>query len=194
MKDLRHPLDKKADEIYAEDPFSLLKRDKEVVSGLKKKNAELTERVNTLLETNNRMVELVEVLDEKIRKLNDDFAKRYRYSYEDGGWIEIDGLRKRRIELERDPKVSITNINGQLEEIIRLLEKNKKKTNLLGDEKSDYSPLPPERGPSVRKPPAKAAPGKAKGRKPSIQEEAEGLAAIARKEKDAPIEDEEDEE
>jgi hypothetical protein len=192
MKDLRHPLDRKADEIMAEDPFSLLKRDKEVVSGLKKKNVELTERVNTLLETNKRMVELIEILDEKIRKLNDDFAKRYRYSYEDGGWIEVDGLRKRRIELERDPKVSITNINGQLEEIIRLLEKNKKKTNLLGDDKADYSPLPPERGSPARKPPAKAASGK--GRKPSIEEEAKGLAAIAKKEKDVPIEDEEEEE
>ncbi len=111
-------------DIGEEDPVEILKKDRELVRKLKEENSELKEKVRKLFNNNRKLVELIELMEEKIKKMTDDMRKRYIYSYEEGGWIEKEGIRKERVEIE-PAHLTVDAINNQLSEILRLIERYK---------------------------------------------------------------------
>ena len=111
-----------------EEPIKILKRDKILVSNLKKENEKLKREVEILMRNNKTLVELVEVLDEKIRKLITGLKEKYVYDYERGGWIEKESLDKGKIEIEKKD-LSLNKINLQSDEILKLI-KLRKESNL----------------------------------------------------------------
>lgn len=107
-----------------EDPKEILKRDRKIFRKLTKDNTKLKEDVRKLAKNNKRFVRLVEVMEEKVRKLTEDVKRNYVYSYEQGGWIEKGSLKKRKIELTPS-KLSVDSINNQLAEILRMIERHR---------------------------------------------------------------------
>ncbi|GEM_PF-4162608 len=102
-----------------------LKEDTRTVKKLKKENLELRDQVNGLLQNNDKFTALVESLDNRLKEANEVVPGRFEYHFMEGGWQQRGSLKKHKIELTKK-KVDIQNINAQLEEIIRLLKKNKK--------------------------------------------------------------------
>ncbi|MEM5871657.1 MAG: hypothetical protein QW051_02170 [Candidatus Aenigmatarchaeota archaeon] len=113
------------------DPRKILEKDKEIVRKLKEENAKLKDEVAKLKKNNEALVKLVEIMENKIKKLSEDlnFKQKYVYSYEHGGWIEKDALDKGKIELaSSEPSyLTIDSINLQLAEILKMIEKHKSK-------------------------------------------------------------------
>ena len=107
-------------------PTDMLKRDRTIVLGLRGKNNELKTQVKELLVNNGKLVELIEILDERIKRLNDDMMRRFHYSFIEGGWIETGSVARRNLELEDESGVSVNDINNQLEEILKLINRYKK--------------------------------------------------------------------
>lgn len=107
-----------------EDPKEILKRDRKIFKKLTKDNAKLKEEVRKLAKNNKRFVRLVEVMEEKVRKLTEDVKRNYVYSYEQGGWIEKGLLKKGKIELTPS-QLSVDSINNQLAEILRMIERHR---------------------------------------------------------------------
>jgi hypothetical protein len=117
-----------AEEIAGDEisPSDRLRRDKTIVLGLRTKNRELKSQIKELLANNQKLVEVIEVLDEKIGKLTQDMEKTHQYSFTEGGWIENGSISKRNLELRKKDSVSVSDINTQLKEILRLIDKYKK--------------------------------------------------------------------
>ncbi|MCK4335583.1 MAG: hypothetical protein KAW40_02545 [Candidatus Aenigmarchaeota archaeon] len=107
-----------------EDPKEILKRDRKIFKKLTKDNAKLKEEVRKLAKNNKSFVRLVEVMEEKVRKLTEDVKRNYVYSYEQGGWIEKGLLKKGKIELTPS-QLSVDSINNQLAEILRMIERHR---------------------------------------------------------------------
>lgn len=107
-----------------EDPKEILKRDRKIFKKLTKDNTKLKEEVRKLAKNNKRFVRLVEVMEEKVRKLTEDVKRNYVYSYEQGGWIEKGLLKKGKIELTPS-QLSVDSINNQLAEILRMIERHR---------------------------------------------------------------------
>jgi hypothetical protein len=127
-------------EILDDDPVKILKKTKRLISKLKKDNRILKEQIKILLRNNKTLTELVEVLEERILEMNKDKSRKHVYSYERGGWVVKNSVNKRKIELKEE-KLSLSEINEQLSEMIRLmkirkvrnLRQKKKLMNSLGD-------------------------------------------------------------
>ncbi len=118
-------MERRIRDVSSEDPIKTLKRDKAIISKIKRENVELKLKVDRLLQNNKKLVKLVKALERKMRKLIDDSKKTYIYSYENGGWIEKGSLNKRKMEIRRN--VDIEDINLQLSEILRLLKEHGEK-------------------------------------------------------------------
>jgi len=115
---------KRVVEILDDDSIRTLKKTKKLISKLKKENKILKEQIKILLRNNKTFTELVEVLEEKILKSTEFRPEKYVYSYEKGGWAEKDSPNKGKIELKEE-KLSLSAINEQLSEIIRLIKLRK---------------------------------------------------------------------
>jgi hypothetical protein len=113
------------------DPKEILKKDKEIFKKLKIENAKLKEEVNALKKSNEALVKLVEVMEERIKKLSEELniRSKYVYSYEHGGWVEKEALEMGKIKLSpsQPPHTTIDSINLQLAEILKMIERYRKK-------------------------------------------------------------------
>ncbi|NIO22765.1 MAG: hypothetical protein GTN38_01920 [Candidatus Aenigmarchaeota archaeon] len=116
---------KKLARISSEDPRKVLKRDKIIVSDLRRENEELKLQIQKLLKNNQQLAKLAEVLEEKIMKLTEDMRKNYVYSYEHGGWVEKESMDKGKVELAPS-MLSVDTINNQLSEILRMIKKQRR--------------------------------------------------------------------
>lgn len=80
---------------------------------------------NLLIRNNSKFAELVLVLEKKVKALTEENAKIYKYSY-GRGWIEKDSANPKKLKLVKR-KVSVQEINSQLEEILRLISMHRPK-------------------------------------------------------------------
>lgn len=112
-----------------DDPKDILRKDKKIVRKLKEENAKLKESMRKLERNNSNMVKLLEVMEERVRKLTEDVKKCYVYSYEQGGWVEKGSMDRTKVEIEgtEPPHLSVDSINNQLSEILRMIERYKMK-------------------------------------------------------------------
>jgi hypothetical protein len=108
-----------------EEPIKILKRDKILVSNLKKENEKLKREVEILLRNNKTLVELIEVLEEKIRKFITTNKEKYIYDFE-RGWVEKDSLERGKIEIDKKD-MNLEKVNLQLEEILKLMKLHKER-------------------------------------------------------------------
>jgi len=108
-----------------EEPIKILKRDKILVSNLKKENEKLKREVEILLRNNKTLVELIEVLEEKIRKFITTNKEKYIYDFE-RGWVEKDSLERGKIEIDKK-NINLEKVNLQLEEILKLMRLHKER-------------------------------------------------------------------
>jgi hypothetical protein len=117
--------EKKLARLSSEDPEKILRRDRIIVSELRRENEELKLEIEKILKNNQELAKLAEILEEKIKQLTEDMKKSYAYSYEHGGWVEKGSLDKGKIELAPS-MLSVDTINNQLSEILRLIRKHRK--------------------------------------------------------------------
>jgi len=110
------------------DPKKILKKDQQLVKKMKVENSGLREQIRRLEKNNETLVQLVEIMEGKIKKLTDDLniSSKYVYSYEHGGWVEKEALQEGRVELAPS-SISVDSINLQLAEILRMIERHKMK-------------------------------------------------------------------
>jgi len=108
------------------DPKKILQKDKEIFKKLKEENEKLKLEVAKLSKNNEALVKLVNVMEEKIKKMSEEMniSKKYVYSYEHGGWVEKEALQQGRIELAPS-SISVDSINLQLAEILKMIERHK---------------------------------------------------------------------
>ena len=105
---------------------NILQKNKNLILRMRKENEELSRKVRMIKENNSEFVKLVEVLESEILSLTDNISDKYRYSFEDGGWVEKDTGRKAVLEeVFKNPDINV--INAQLEEILRLVKLHKKR-------------------------------------------------------------------
>ena len=119
-------IDRKIVQIIDKDPVKVLKHNKIYVKNLKKENEELKKQINLLMRNNKTLVELIEVIEEKVKTLTEYERKNYIYDYEKGGWEEEGSLDKERFELAKSD-LNIHKINLQLAEIINLMKLHKER-------------------------------------------------------------------
>lgn len=110
-----------------EDVINKIENLRKKVYELKRRNEKLKKENKMLIENNMNLVYLVEIMNERIKKLTDMQKKHYRYSFEDGGWIEENDMNKRVVEIFEKKDLNINDINRQLYEVLRLLEIHKKR-------------------------------------------------------------------
>lgn len=108
------------------DPRKVLSKDKELFKKLKKEREQLKLENVKLLKNNEGLVKLVELMEDKIKKLTEDMRKNYVYSYEHGGWVEKNAMDQGRIELAPS-QLNIDSINNQLAEILKMVERHRMK-------------------------------------------------------------------
>jgi len=113
--------DKKIAEISQGNPKDLLRKDKAIFKKLKEENAKLKEEVRKLSGNNGKLVKLAEIMEDRIKKLTEEIKKNYVYSYEHGGWIEKNAMKRNKIEIAPS-QLSVDSINNQLAEILRMIE------------------------------------------------------------------------
>ncbi len=115
-----------AEEKYAEsDPVKTLAKSRSSIRELKASNRELSRRADLLLKNNSKFAELVILLERKVKELTEERSKVYKYSY-GRGWIEKDSADAKKLDIVKG-EVSVQEINGQLEEILRLINRHGKK-------------------------------------------------------------------
>ena len=107
------------------DLVAALKEDLRAIKKLKSENKLLREEVVGLLQNNSKFAALVESLDDSLKDASEGVPQKYNYSFMEGGWRPKGSLNKQKVELGQK-RLDIQDINGQLEEIIRLLKKEKK--------------------------------------------------------------------
>jgi hypothetical protein len=116
MKDYR------SEKYSSEDPVKMLAEARAAIKELKarERGRKLPHsHDNLLLKNNSKFAELVLVLEKKVKALTEEQAKIYKYSY-GKGWIEKDSADPKKLKIMKG-KVSVQEINCQLEEILRLI-------------------------------------------------------------------------
>ena len=106
-------------------PVEILKEDRVLVSKIKKDNRKLKKEMEILLKNNRTLIELVEILENKILNMTPNFKKKYIFDYEGGGWKINGSIDKQKMELDED--ITVGKINLQLAEMIRLMKIHKVK-------------------------------------------------------------------
>jgi len=113
-------------EVEMEDPVKKIEMLRKKALAIKIENEKLRKENDMLLRNNKNLVYLVEVLEERIKKLNEDMLRNYIYSYEKGGWVLRDDADLKKLEVFNKKEIRVDDINEQLEEILKLIEKHKK--------------------------------------------------------------------
>ncbi|MBN2101648.1 MAG: hypothetical protein JW716_02130 [Candidatus Aenigmarchaeota archaeon] len=104
----------------------ILEKNKNLILRMRKENQVLSRKVKMIAENNSEFAGLVEILESEIQSLTDNVSDKYRYSFEDGGWVEKGTGRKAVLEeVFKNPDINV--INAQLEEILRLVKLHKKR-------------------------------------------------------------------
>jgi len=106
-------------------PVSTIMHARMSYNDLKEQNKRLEERVESLMTNNGRFSELVQEMEKQIKELQKETGKKYIYRYEVGGWGDAGDVDRTRLILNKK-KASPDEINLQLREILRLIEKYKK--------------------------------------------------------------------
>ncbi len=107
------------------DPFYTFMHARLSYADMKKRSKNLQELVSSLITNNRRFSELVEAMGNEIQRLRVEAGKKYVYRYEQGGWEEIGRAEGGKLHLKKKG-ITVDDINKQLREIMRLLEKYKK--------------------------------------------------------------------
>jgi len=97
-------------------------REVAVRGDVKRDNDELREKVNGLLLNNQKLTELVVGLEEELMKMRRKGGAR-DYAADRGGWEDTETMDNPRLHIS-SPEVTISDINEQLEEILRIMEKH----------------------------------------------------------------------
>lgn len=116
-------------EVFSEsmhDPLTTLINAKEKFLSLKQDKKRLEDHVKSLVINNNKFSELIQAMEGKIQRVKSAKKVKYGYNYGEGGWGELVESDPEKLHLKKK-KVTADNINDQLLEIMRLLEKYKKK-------------------------------------------------------------------
>lgn len=117
----------KLHDLADDETAAILRKGKSMIRDLKRKNTKMKQDLKLLANNNKAMEKLIEVLEDRVKKLTADMAKRYVYSYEDGGWLVKGSMKKRKAKIKGYKDVQLDSINAQLEEILRLIMKHKRK-------------------------------------------------------------------
>jgi hypothetical protein len=105
----------------SDDPVKMLAEARAAIRELKarERGRKESSHDNLLIRNNSKFAELVLVLERKVKALTEEQAKTYKYSY-GRGWIEKDAADPKKLKIVKG-KVSVQEINCQLEEILRLI-------------------------------------------------------------------------
>lgn len=106
------------------DPVSAIMHARLSFSDIKKENDDLKKKTDPLIANNRKFSELVESMEEEIKRLRTEAGKKYVYRYEQGGWGQINKIDREKLHLKKE--VTVDDINRQLNEIMRILKKYKK--------------------------------------------------------------------
>jgi hypothetical protein len=109
----------------ARDMIEKLKKDHALVMEMKQENSLLREKISGLVRNNEKMVDLVKKVDEKERKAFPMPQERMIYSFQAGGMVKKGQLERDRLDLHRK-KLTLQEINDQLNEIVAMLERSGK--------------------------------------------------------------------
>ena len=115
----------RAEKYSGGDPIKMLAEARAAIRELKareRSRRDPSSRDNLLIRNNSKFAELVLVLERKVKALTEENAKIYKYSY-GRGWIEKDSADPKKLKIVKS-KVSVQEINCQLEEIVRLIRKH----------------------------------------------------------------------
>ena len=107
------------------DPLSTIMHARISYAQIKKELQDIKDRIEPLLNNNQRFSELVEAMEAEIKTLRMQSGKKFVYRYNQGGWGQVDDLDKSKLFIQRKT-ATVDDINRQLMEIMRLLKKYKK--------------------------------------------------------------------
>jgi hypothetical protein len=111
--------------IRSGDPVTTLQRAERTFNSVKEELKDLREQKKALLVNNQKFSELVESMEMQLKAMRADSGKKYVYSYSGGGWGELGDIDRKSLRLQKRP-LTVSDINKQLEEIMRLLKRYKK--------------------------------------------------------------------
>ncbi len=111
--------------IRSGDPVTTLQRAERTFRSVKEELKDLREQKNALLVNNQKFSELVESMEMQMKAMRAEAGKRYVYSYGGGGWGEFGDIDVKSLHMKKKP-LAISDINRQLEEIMKLLKRYKK--------------------------------------------------------------------
>ncbi len=104
------------------DPVTTLINAKERFVALKQENKRLEGHVKSLIINNDKFSELVQAMEGEIHRVKSAKKIKYGYNYGEGGWGELDESDPDKLHLKKK-KVTVDDLNDQLIEITRLLNK-----------------------------------------------------------------------
>jgi len=115
-----------AEKYSSEDPVKMLAEARAAIRELKARERGMKapkgpkHHDSLFIRNNSKFAELVLVLERRVKALTEENAKVYKYSYEKGGWLEKDAADPKKLKIVKS-RVSVQEINSQLEEILRLI-------------------------------------------------------------------------
>jgi hypothetical protein len=107
------------------DPVSAIMHARMSYTEMKNDIKSMREKFESLILNNKRFSELVEAMEGEVKRLRLEAGKRYVYRYDQGGWGHIDDIDRAKLHIKKKV-ITVTDINKQLMEIMRLLRKYKK--------------------------------------------------------------------
>ncbi|MCD6496469.1 MAG: hypothetical protein J7K54_04305 [Candidatus Aenigmarchaeota archaeon] len=108
------------------DPVTTLQRAERTFKSAKEELIQLRKENKALMLNNQKFAELVESMEKELKRLHTEMGRKYIYSYNAGGWGEAAAARLNNIKLEGKKTVTVSDINKQLAEIMRILRHYKK--------------------------------------------------------------------
>ena len=116
------------------DGASSAPREGAAFSDVRRENDELREKVKGLLVNNRKLTELVVGLEEENMRMRRKGDLRSDYAGDRDSWEDTETMDNTRLHMLR-PEVTIDDINAQLEEILRIMEKHGRINLNKGEEK-----------------------------------------------------------
>jgi len=111
--------------ISGEDPVKTLSKAKHTFKAMKDELRNLREQNIALMTNNQKFAQLVESMEKQLKALRAEMGRKYVYSYNAGGWGQMGDIDRTRLDMKKKT-VTVSDINNQLAEIMRLLRRYKK--------------------------------------------------------------------
>ena len=108
-----------------DDPVSTIMKARMSFSDMKKNYIRMKEQVDSLARNNKKFSELVEAMEDEIKRLRMEAGRKYVYSYGQGGWRQTDDVDRTKLHM-KESNATLDDINRQLREITRLIERYRK--------------------------------------------------------------------